>query len=241
MWALVTRCPEPRQAVYAAVLASLLRRGAVVLDGEWGRSLAVLHGPPYPSPRLGSGKRVALRLGDDERGFTRLELVLESRLGDAYTVLAAVLALASPLAALALPAAGVALGAASASIGILSMLTGAIDANWCSSLLEEACIEAQEYRELVEREQQCRIECSEAGGGYSCVLGPVSSREVLSASLAILGFNVQGSTAYTSTIRVDFRCSGSSCTLLYRPRRLYPRPTIYTAILATMLISRLAC
>ena len=241
MWAIVTRCPEPRQAVYAAILASLLRRGAVIVDGEWGRSVSAIHGPPYPSPHQGSGKRVTIRLGDDERGLTKLELILEARMGDTYTALAAVLALTAPLITLVNSIAGIAVGVSSATLGMLSMLTSSIDSNWCTSLLEEACLEASEYKELVDREQTCHIECSEASGGYSCTIAPLSSREILSASLAILGFSVKGSTAYTSSLRIDYRCSASSCTLLFKPRRLYPRPTIYTAILTTMLASKIAC
>ena len=241
MWVVVDRCPEPREAVYAAILASLLRRGAVLLEGEWGSSVYAAHGPLYPSPRQGSGKRVAVRLGEDEKGLTRMELVVEARLGDAYTILSAGLALATPLATLIHPALGAGTAAASAAVGLLSMLAGGVDANWCSSLLEEACMEASDYRELVERRHQCRIECREVDGGYACTLAPVSSREVLSASLAILGFNVRGSVARTPGIRVEYRCSGQSCTLIYRAGRLYPRPTIYTAILSTMLVSKLAC
>ncbi len=241
MWVIVTRCAEPQQAVYASLLASLLRRGALPVDGEWGRSIVALHGPPYPSLRHGSGKRVSARLSREENGLTRVEVVIETRLGDVYALAAAALALLAPLAGVAGLQYSLPLGLAAAASGVAATLTTSIDANWASSLAEEACLEAPSYRDMVSQEPRCSVECGEARGGYACTIAPLGAQEVLGAALAILGFSVRRGRAETQTLSVRFTCSPSSCTLLFRPRRLYPRPNIYTAILVSMLAARLAC
>ncbi len=238
MWVVVTRCDADESSLYASLLATVLRRGALPVNGEWGKTLTVLHGPLLPRLRQGTGKRVTLRVSR-EPGFSRIEAVLEQRLGDLYGVAAAALAVAAGLTAFTLPPAALASGIASGLLGIHSVLTSHVDANWVSSLLEEACMDARDYQGVL-REHQCSVECEPVRQGHACSIKGLSTREVLAASLAILGFNVSGDTARSQSLRIRFWCEDGSCHLLYQGRGAR-KPTIETAILVTMLVAGLAC
>ena len=238
MWVLVTRCEASDAALYASLLAAGIRRGAIPVHGEWGRSVTLIHGPVWPRLRQGTWKRVAVRV-TREASLSRLEAMVEQRLGDIYGFVGAVAGIAAPLAALFNVWLGVLLGAASFATGIYSVLTSHVDFNWVSSLLEEACLDAKDYQGVV-RDTGCSVECSPVRQGYACSIQGVAGPEIIGASLAIIGFGVAGRKARSGGLHVEYWCDTLSCTLLFRGHGGV-KPTIETALLVSTLVAKIAC
>lgn len=211
------------------------------MAGEWGRTVTVVHGPLLPSVRWGSRRRISFRV-HSEGGTSRIEAVLEQRMGDFYGLLGVAGAVMTPLVAGLSLIPGIVMGIASASLVFTSLLSHHIDVNWLSSLLEEACTDARDYQAGIGSELRCRIECEPQGRDVSCSLEPVDSPEVLAAALSILGFTVHGEHATNGSLYIRYRCEdGVRCSLVYSSKRFKPKPSIDTASLITLLAAHLVC
>ncbi len=240
MTVVISRCPSSPEAVYEALMVATLRRGGSILMGEWGSSLVVAHGPPYPSLRYGSRRVATLRV-QEAGNVCRVEGILEQRYGDYYGAIGSALALSAPFLAALAPPLGATTGILSALLTAYSLFSSRIDVNWLSSLIEEACEYSPEFEENARTGTACRLECGVRRGRVECILEPVDSDEYLLLAFSLIGFRATEGEVTNGAIRVSYSCEGRKCRLFYEPAFLAPPTTPESAALITTLLARVLC